>query len=41
MKPPKILDKIVDVVLRYRPESKAKAPQERKKKTKPKADENK
>ncbi len=41
MKPPKVLDKMVDLVLRYRPESKVKAPQERKKKAKPKADENK
>lgn len=34
MKPPKVLEKMVDIVLRYRPESKAKEPRERKKKTK-------
>ena len=34
MKPPKILDKVVDVVLAYRPESKVKLPKERKKSTK-------
>jgi hypothetical protein len=34
MKPPKILDKMVDVVLAYRPESKVKPPKERKKSTK-------
>jgi hypothetical protein len=34
MKPPKILNKIVDVVLAYRPESKAKPPNERKISTK-------
>jgi transposase-like protein len=32
MKTPKVLDKMVDVVLRYRPEAKVKAPRERKKK---------
>lgn len=30
MKPPKILDKMVDVVLAYRPESKVKPPRKRK-----------
>jgi hypothetical protein len=30
MKPPKILDKIVDVVLKYRPEAKQKPPRQRK-----------
>lgn len=34
MKPPRILNKIVDVVLNYRPESKQKAPKLRKKFTK-------
>jgi hypothetical protein len=34
MKPPKILDKIVDVVLKYRPESKQKPPRKRKISTK-------
>ena len=34
MKPPKILDKMVEVVLAYRPESKVKIPKERKKSTK-------
>lgn len=34
MKPPKILDKMADVVLAYRPESKVKPPKERKKSTK-------
>ena len=33
MKPPKILNKMVDVVLAYRPESKVKPPKERKKST--------
>jgi hypothetical protein len=41
MKTPKVLDKMVDVVLRYRPESKVKPPRERKKKAKAKVDENK
>lgn len=41
MKTPKALDKMVDIVLRYRPESKVKAPRERKKKPKPEPDENK
>jgi len=41
MKPPRILDKIVTVVLRYRPEAKVKAPRERKKKAKAEADETK
>ncbi|MGI0135183.1 MAG: hypothetical protein ACREBW_09535 [Candidatus Micrarchaeaceae archaeon] len=35
MKTPKVLDKMVDIVLRYRPESKVKEPRERKKKPKP------
>jgi hypothetical protein len=34
MKPPKILNKMVDVVLAYRPESKVKPPKQRKKSTK-------
>jgi hypothetical protein len=34
MKPPKILDKIVDVVLKYRPETKQKPPHRRKISTK-------
>lgn len=34
MKPPKILDKMVDVVLAYRPKSKLKPPRQRKKSTK-------
>jgi hypothetical protein len=34
MKPPKILDKIVDVVLNYRPDAKQKPPRQRKKSTK-------
>jgi hypothetical protein len=34
MKPPKILDKIVDVVLNYRPEAKQKPAHQRKKSTK-------
>jgi len=33
MKPPRILNKIVDVVLKYRPESKQKPPCQRKKST--------
>jgi hypothetical protein len=41
MKTPKVLDKMVDVVLRYRPEAKVKAPRERKKKAKPETAENK
>ncbi len=32
MKTPKVLDKMVDVVLRYRPEAKVKVPRKRKKK---------
>lgn len=31
MKTPKVLDKMVDTVLRYRPEAKIKVPRERKK----------
>ncbi len=34
MKPPRILNKIADVVLKYRPESKQKPPRQRKKSTK-------
>ena len=34
MKPPKILDKMADLVLNYRPESKQKPPRQRKKSTK-------
>jgi hypothetical protein len=34
LKPPKILDKIVDVVLKYRPEAKQKPPRQRKISTK-------
>ena len=34
MKPPKILNKMVDIVLNYRPESKQKPPRQRKKSTK-------
>ena len=34
MKPPKILNKMVDVVLNYRPESKQKPPRQRKISTK-------
>lgn len=34
MKPPKILDKMADLVLNYRPESKVKPPRQRKKSTK-------
>jgi hypothetical protein len=34
MKPPKVLDKIVDVVLAYRPPEKQKLPRQRKKSTK-------
>jgi hypothetical protein len=34
MKPPRILNKIVDVVLNYRPEAKQKPPRQRKKSTK-------
>ena len=34
MKPPRVLNKMVDVVLAYRPESKVKPPKERKKSTK-------
>jgi hypothetical protein len=34
MKPPKILDQIVDVVLKYRPESRQKPAKPRKKSTK-------
>jgi hypothetical protein len=41
MKTPKVLDKMADIVLRYRPESKVKPPRERKKKAKPEATENK
>jgi transposase-like protein len=41
MKTPKVLDKMVDVVLRYRPEAKVKPPRERKKKAKAEVDENK
>ena len=41
MKPPKILDKMVDVVLAYRPESKVKPPRERKKKAEAEVDKNK
>lgn len=37
MKTPKVLDKMADIVLRYRPESKVKAPRERKKKKQPEA----
>ena len=35
MKTPKVLDKMVDLVLRYRPESKVKPPRQRAKKPKP------
>ncbi len=41
MKAPKAFEKMVDLVLRYRPESKLKAPRERKKKAKPQSDETK
>lgn len=41
MKTPKAFEKMVDLVLRYRPEAKAKAPRERKKKPKAEAVENK
>jgi hypothetical protein len=41
MKPPKALEKMVDTVLRYRPESKIKPPRQRKKKAKPQTDETK
>jgi hypothetical protein len=41
MKTPKVLDKMVDTVLRYRPESKVKEPRERKKKPKPQVEETK
>ena len=41
MKAPKVLEKMVDVVLRYRPEAKVKAPRERKKKPKAPTDETK
>lgn len=34
MKTPKVLDKMVDTVLRYRPEAKLKTPRERKKRPK-------
>lgn len=38
MKPPRILNKIIDVVLNYRPESKQKPPKPRKKSTKKASD---
>jgi len=38
---PKVLDKMADIVLRYRPESKIKEPRERKKKPKTETTENK
>jgi hypothetical protein len=41
MKPPKVLEKMVDTVLRYRPESKIKEPRERTKKPKPETADNK
>ena len=41
MKAPKVFDKMIDTVLRYRPESKVKPPRERKKKEKPQSNETK
>ena len=41
MKPPKVLEKMVDVVLRYRPEDKQKQPRKRKKAAKPEKTETK
>lgn len=41
MKPQKAFEKMVDLVLRYRPEAKQKAPRQRKKKVKPQIDETK
>jgi hypothetical protein len=41
MKPPKLLNKIVDVVLNYRPEAKQKQPKKRSKKAKPQTDDSK
>jgi hypothetical protein len=41
MKTPKVLDKMVDIVLRYRPESKVKQPRKRTKKATPQTVENK
>ncbi len=40
-KVPKALEKMVDIVLNYRPESKVKPPKTRKKAAKPKVDETK